>query len=71
MKTNPVKALSRRKFLVASAAVGGTFCLPNALSAAAFPKRTFTILHTNDLHSNLIGPSPEVDPIVRTTEHEN
>src|SRR6266481_10081738 len=53
--------ISRREFLAASAAVGATVCLPATLSAAATGKKTFTILHTNDLHSNLIGPSPASD----------
>jgi 5'-nucleotidase / UDP-sugar diphosphatase len=35
--------------------------LPGALSAAQDGKRTFTILHTNDLHSNFIGMSPASD----------
>jgi len=30
-------------------------------AAAADVKKTFTILHTNDLHSNFIGMSPEAD----------
>jgi 5'-nucleotidase/UDP-sugar diphosphatase len=47
--------------LGASAAVGATLCLPGVLFAAPAGKRTFTILHTNDLHSNLIGASPASD----------
>jgi 5'-nucleotidase / UDP-sugar diphosphatase len=35
--------------------------LPGVLSAALDRKKTFTILHTNDLHSNFIGMSPELD----------
>jgi len=35
--------------------------LPGVLSAAQDGKRTFTILHTNDLHSNFIGMSPASD----------
>jgi len=31
------------------------------LAAAADGKKTFTILHTNDLHSNLIGMGPASD----------
>jgi 5'-nucleotidase/UDP-sugar diphosphatase len=55
------KTLSRREFLAASAAVGATLCLPRILGAAPTGKVTFTILHTNDLHSNLMGMSPESD----------
>jgi 5'-nucleotidase/UDP-sugar diphosphatase len=35
--------------------------LPEVLSSAPDGKKTFTILHTNDLHSNLIGVSPASD----------
>jgi 5'-nucleotidase len=57
------KSLSRRKFLVASAAVGATI-LTGKLSAAAQEKsmkKTFTILHTNDMHSAFIGMGPASD----------
>ncbi len=56
-----MKTLSRREFIAASAAVGATLCLPGTLSATVAGKRTFTILHTNDLHSNLIGMAPATD----------
>ena len=55
------KSLTRRKLLVATAAVGATALLPSALAAAPKGKRTFTILHTNDLHSSLIGTGPSSD----------
>ena len=51
---------SRREVLVGAAAVG-TMTLASALPAIAEEngmKKTFTILHTNDLHSNLIGMAP-------------
>ena len=53
--------ISRREFLVASAAVGVTILLPRGLSAAVDGKKTFTILHTNDMHSNFIGLGPAAD----------
>jgi 5'-nucleotidase / UDP-sugar diphosphatase len=56
-----VQALSRRDLLAGSARVGATLLLPQGLSAAADRKRTFTILHTNDLHSNFIGMAPASD----------
>ncbi len=56
-----MKTLSRREFLATSAAVGATLYLPGTVSAASTGKRTFTILHTNDLHSNFIGLSPAAD----------
>ncbi len=56
-----MKSLTRRKFLITSAAAGATLLIPSKLSAAPTGKQTFTILHTNDLHSNLIGMSPSTD----------
>jgi 5'-nucleotidase/UDP-sugar diphosphatase len=53
--------ISRREFLLGSAAVGATILLPGLLSAAANGKKTFTILHTNDMHSNFIGMGPASD----------
>jgi 5'-nucleotidase/UDP-sugar diphosphatase len=54
-------SISRREFLVSSAAVGITLLLPAGLSAAADGKKTFTILHTNDMHSSFIGMGPAAD----------
>jgi 5'-nucleotidase / UDP-sugar diphosphatase len=56
------KELSRREFL-ASAAAGGAI-LSGALPVSAAtknPKQTFTILHTNDMHSAFIGMGPASD----------
>jgi len=50
--------VSRRQFLAASAGAGATVLLTGCRPAG---KRTFTILHTNDLHSNLIGMAPALD----------
>ena len=61
MKIKSGKTHSRREFLAASGAVGVTLCLPGKLSAAITGKHTFTILHTNDLHSNFIGMAPAID----------
>ena len=52
---------TRRQFLAATAAAGATLLLPDAPGAAPKGKRTFTILHTNDLHSSLIGMGPSTD----------
>jgi len=54
-------SISRREFLAVSAAVGVTLLLPGGLSAAADGKKTFTILHTNDMHSAFIGLGPASD----------
>ena len=53
--------ISRREFLAVSAAVGMTMFLPGGLSAAVDGKKTFTILHTNDMHSSFIGMGPAAD----------
>jgi 5'-nucleotidase/UDP-sugar diphosphatase len=53
--------VSRREFLAGSAAVGATLFLPGILSAAPDGKKTFTILHTNDMHSAFIGMGPAAD----------
>ena len=57
------KSLSRRRFLAGSAAAGATL-LTGTLPASAQEKKmnkTFTILHTNDMHSNFIGMGPASD----------
>src|SRR5450759_4628240 len=55
------QSLDRRDFVAGAAAVGATLLLPGGIAAAASGKKTFTILHTNDLHSNLIGMGPASD----------
>ena len=60
MHLTPGGTISRREFLSVSAAVGMTILLPE-LSAAANGKKTFTILHTNDMHSSFIGMGPSSD----------
>jgi 5'-nucleotidase len=52
---------SRREFLAGAAAFGATIVLPGEWAAAADGKKTFTILHTNDMHSAFIGMGPETD----------
>ena len=58
------ETVSRREFLAGSAAGTAALFLSGELAAAADGKKTFTILHTNDLHSNLIGlgPASEYSP---------
>jgi 5'-nucleotidase / UDP-sugar diphosphatase len=53
--------ITRREFLTVSAAVGVTILLPGGLYAALDGKKTFTILHTNDMHASLIGMGPASD----------
>ena len=52
--------LSRREFLAGSAAFGAAILAAPAF-AALDGKKTFTILHTNDLHSSFIGMGPASD----------
>jgi 5'-nucleotidase/UDP-sugar diphosphatase len=54
-------SISRREFLAVSAAVGVSMLLPGGLYAAVDGKKTFTILHTNDMHSAFIGLGPAAD----------
>ncbi len=54
------ESVSRREFLSSSVIAGATIALSVELTAAD-RKQTFTILHTNDLHSNLLGMSPASD----------
>ena len=56
-----LQTIGRREFVVGSAAAGATLLLADGIAAAADGKKTFTILHTNDLHSNLIGMGPASD----------
>jgi 5'-nucleotidase len=52
--------LSRREFLIGSAVFGVALLAGPALAAAG-SRKTFTILHTNDMHSNFIGMGPASD----------
>jgi 5'-nucleotidase len=44
-----------------AAAIGATFMLPRELAAAVDGTKTFTILHTNDMHASFIGMGPASD----------
>ena len=56
-----VHELSRREFLAGAAAFGAVVIARPAFAAVSGKKRTFTILHTNDMHSNFIGMGPASD----------
>jgi 5'-nucleotidase/UDP-sugar diphosphatase len=63
-KTNPSgsrETVTRREFLAGSAAAIAAIYLTGPLFAAADGKKTFTILHTNDMHSSFIGMGPAAD----------
>ena len=53
--------LSRRELLAGSAVGAAALVLSGSSAPAADGKKSFTILHTNDLHSNLIGLGPATD----------
>jgi len=55
------ETVSRREFLAGAAAVGATIALSGDMAAAAGGAKTFTILHTNDMHSAFIGMGPAAD----------
>ncbi len=58
---SPGEGPSRREFLATTAVAGAALFLPGAQSAAPEGKKTFTILHTNDMHSSFIGMGPAAD----------
>jgi len=67
------KGLSRREFIAVSAAAGAGIIaakLP-AGAEAKMSKKTFTILHTNDMHSALIGMGPASDYSPLTTNDDD
>ena len=61
MKRRSLKTVSRREFLAVTGAAGVSLLLPRGTSAVPAGKKTFTILHTNDMHSAFIGMGPAAD----------
>ena len=55
------ESFSRREFIAGSVALGAALVRAPELAAAAAGKKTFTILHTNDMHSAFIGLGPAAD----------
>jgi 5'-nucleotidase len=55
-----IDELTRREFVI-GATVFGAVMLAGPVFAAVNSKKTFTILHTNDMHSNFIGMGPASD----------
>lgn len=62
--------ITRREFVVGSAAAGVTLLLSDVLAAESDGRKTFTILHTNDLHSAFIGMGPASDYTPFTTNDD-
>jgi len=54
-------ACSRREFIAGGTAIGVTMLVPGYLAAAPAGAKTFTILHTNDMHASFIGMGPSAD----------
>ena len=61
MKTESIKTLDRREFMAGAAAAGVTMLAPGFLAAAPTGAKTFTILHTNDMHASFLGMGPSSD----------
>ena len=61
MKNKTADGMNRRSFLATSVAAGAFIAMSEPLAAQTAGKKTFTILHTNDLHSNFIGMAPAAD----------
>ena len=55
------RRLTRREFMISSAVAGATVLFAGHLHAVPMEGKTFTILHTNDMHSNLVGMGPVQD----------
>jgi 5'-nucleotidase len=55
------QSATRRDFLVGAAAIGVTLLQPGFARAAPAGAKTFTILHTNDMHASFIGMGPSAD----------
>ena len=53
------ETLSRRDFLADAAAISVTMLMPGFTSAAPAGAKTFTILHTNDMHASFIKMYPD------------
>lgn len=71
MKNQTPDRIDRRTFLATSVVAGATIAMVGPLAAQATRKKTFTILHTNDLHSNLIGMAPASDYTPLTLNDDN
>jgi 5'-nucleotidase len=71
MKNKTADGMNRRTFLATSVVAGATIAMSEPLVAQTTGKKTFTILHTNDLHSNLVGMVPAADYTPLTLNDDN
>jgi 5'-nucleotidase len=69
--TKTTEGIDRRSFLATSVVAGASVAVPGPLAASTKGKKTFTILHTNDLHSNFIGMAPAADYTPRTLNDDS
>jgi 5'-nucleotidase/UDP-sugar diphosphatase len=52
---------ARREFISTGAALGVTLLMPGFAAATPSGAKSFTILHTNDMHASFIGMGPSAD----------
>ena len=71
MKNKTAGGMNRRTFLATSVVATTTIAMCEPLAAQTTGKKTFTLLHTNDLHSNLIGMAPAADYTPFTLNDDN
>ena len=71
MKNKTADGMNRRTFLATSVVATTTIAMCEPLAAQTTGKKTFTLLHTNDLHSNLIGMAPAADYTPFTLNDDN
>jgi len=71
MKHKTADRINRRNFVGTSVAAGAMIAMSEPLVAQTTGKKTFTILHTNDLHSNLVGVAPVTDYTPLTLNDDN
>jgi len=71
MTNKTADRINRRTFLATSVVAGAMTAMSEPLVAQTKGKKTFTILHTNDLHSNLIGMAPASDFTPVTLNDDN
>jgi len=71
MKNTTVDRKDRRTFLAKSADAAASIAMIEPLAAQTTGKKTFTILHTNDLHSNFVGMASVSDYTLLTLNDDN
>lgn len=71
MNNKTADKINRRTLLATSIRAGAMMVMSEPLVAQTTGKKTFTILHTNDLHSNLIGMAPASDYTPLTLNDDN